>query len=159
MMRTLRSWKRESRLLLIVAELSGSGADTALEVLTVDFLLQHPSLLRRIVRHGASGLPAAAEPTAAEAESSEEDFLRWKRSVVDQVVAPMLGRLIARGLIAQSPAGGLVVRPLGENVADELRPGMNPREASRLRALAGQVQKDRAQAREWLQAALAEGPN
>jgi hypothetical protein len=156
MMRTLRSWKRESRLLLIIAELSGARPASALDVMTVDFLLQHPSLLRRFVRQSASSLPSGVEPSAEEAESSEETLLRWKRSLMAQVVSPMLGRLIARGLVAQSQAGDMSLLPHGRQIAGEIQATLRPSEVSRVQAVARQMGRDRPKAREWLRAALVE---
>jgi hypothetical protein len=92
-------------------------------------------------------------------ESSEEAFLRWKRSVVEQIAAPMLGRLIARGLLARSSTGELSLQPRGQNVVETLRAGLRSSEATRLRAVSEQVDKNRPQARQWLQAALAEEPS
>jgi hypothetical protein len=156
MMRTLRSWKRESRLLLIVAELSQARMPSGADVLAADFLLQHPSLLASFARRSAGALPPIAEPPASEVESSEEALLRWKRSVGAQIVAPMLGRLIARGLIAQSREGRLVILPSGERAVQELRGRQGSPEQSRLGFVAEQIQADDQQAREWLRAALAE---
>lgn len=142
-----------------MTELSGSQPASMSEILTVDFLLQHPSLLSRFARQGASSLPSAAEPSIAEMESSEEAFLRWKRSVVEQIAAPMLGRLIARGLVARSPTGELFLQPRGRKVVEALRASLRSSEATRLRAVSERVDMNRPQAREWLQAALAEEPS
>lgn len=92
-------------------------------------------------------------------ESSEEAFLRWKRSVVEQIAAPMLGRLIARGLVARSPVGELSLQPRGRKVVEALQAGLRSSEATRLRAVSERVDLNRPQAREWLQAALAEEPS
>lgn len=159
MMLTPRSWKRESRLLLIAVELSQAEDASSADVFTVDFLLQHPSLLRSFARRGARSLPPAAEPSASETESSEEAFLRWKRSVGAQILTPMLGRLIARGLLSLSSQGRLAISPRGRQIADELREGLRPREQARLNIVAEEVRADEQGARVWLRDALAEEMN
>lgn len=126
------------------------------DVFAVDFLLQHPSLLRPFARRSARSLPPAAEPPASEVESSEEALLRWKRSVGAQILAPMLGRLIARGLVTQSREGRLAILPRGKRAAQELQGSFGSPEQSRLMFVAEQIQADEQGARELLRAALAE---
>jgi len=126
------------------------------DIFSVDFLLQHPSLLGSFARRSARSLPPAAEPPASEIESSEEALLRWKRSVGPQILAPMLGRLIGRGLIAQSREGRLAILPRGKQVAQELRGSLGSPEQSCLGFVAEQIQADEQGAREWLRAALTE---
>jgi len=155
-MPTPRSWKRESRLLLIVAELSQEQHASTTDVFTVDFLMQHPSLFRSFARRGARPLPALAEPSESETESSEEGLLRWKRSVGNQVLMPMLGRLVSRGLIAQSGDGRLAIRPRGLQAAKQLEGMLGRSEQSRLGVVAERVLTNERRAREWLRAALAE---
>src|SRR5262245_58269362 len=98
-MRSPREKQREARLLLIVAALAGDDGAQAVDVFALDFLLQHPSLLALYLRGTRADLSASVAPGVTETESSEEALLRWKRSVGGRTLAPMIGRLIARGLI------------------------------------------------------------
>jgi hypothetical protein len=156
-MPTPRSWKREARLLLIVAELSKEeeGKAAVIDVFTVDFVLQHPSLLVSFASLGGHPLPVAAEPSAAEIETSEEVLLRWKRSVGDQVLAPMLGRLVSRGLVRQSGDNRVALRSHGIQVARQLERSLGQSEQARLGAVAKGVSENGHEAREWLRATLA----
>lgn len=155
-MRTLRSWKREARLLLIVEALSKAGEPSSSDAFMVDFLLQHPSLLSAFARHGTQKLPPAAEPHQTETESSEEALLSWKRSVGDQVLAPMLGRLVSRGLVGRSGDGRIAILPLGSQMANGLQKRLGTLEKARLEFVTQQVETDQHGAREWLREALAE---
>jgi hypothetical protein len=142
---------------LIVAELSDSRSAAITEVVAIDFLLQHPSLLHAFLRNGPAALPLAAEPSPAETDASEEAFLRWKRSAVDEVAVPMLGRLIARGLLARSSPDALVLLPRGAKAARELRSRVGGSEISRLSVIGEQVvDGDPTRAGVWLRSALAE---
>lgn len=158
-MRTPRSWKREGRLLVIVDALGEpEGVETSsLDVFTADFVLQHPSLLEVFFRQASRKLPPKANASIAEAESTEEAFLRWKRSVDSRLLTPMLGRLIARGLLGQSGDGRLWLRPTGVPIAERVRSSLGDRELARLNAVASQVHDHRVESRRWLAAALGEG--
>lgn len=120
-MTTTRAWLREGRLLLIVA--SGTrpdGASTVDDLLAVDFLLQHPSMLTAFADASSPHWRDWSLPSSSETQSSEETLLRWKRAVGASVVAPMLGRLIARGLIAHRWSGELRLTARGGSVAQRM---------------------------------------
>jgi hypothetical protein len=156
-MTPLRTWRRESRLLLIVAELAKASPATMQDVLTVDFLLQHPSLLNRFPFEDVASLPSSVRPSDAETDSSEEALLRWKRSVLDRILHPMIGRLIARGLITGSDGGSFRLHPRSQRVAEQLRESLGEQELARLQLVGAQVaaaSSDDASA--WLRAALGE---
>lgn len=156
-MRSDREKWREARLLLIVAALSeGDVGAEAVDVFALDFLLQHPSLLRAFLRSSNLDLPARVVPTETEAESSEEALLRWKRSVSPRILAPMVGRLIARGLIRRKAGGRFELAKRGEEVANQLRQTTRGIEQERLPGLAALLAVDPRAARRSLLAALAE---
>jgi hypothetical protein len=159
-MRSDRERWREARLLLIVAALSeGESSAEAVDVFALDFLLQHPSLLRAFLRSSKLELPANVVPSEVEAESSEEALLRWKRSVSARILAPMVGRLIARGLIRRRPRGQFELAIRGEEIAKQLRQVTGGIERERLARLAALLAMDPRAARQSLLAALAEGSN
>lgn len=117
-----RTWQREARLLLTVAELDHRGLGAAInDVAAVDFLLQHPLALMQFATRDTDQWPSSVLPTQDEADSAEETFLRWKRSVAQRVVAPLVGRLIGRGLVTRTPQQTLVLTDLGEEIQEQLR--------------------------------------
>lgn len=137
-----RTWQREARLLLTVAELDhgGHGA-TVDDVVAVDFLLQHPLALTRFAR-AHDRWPSSVLPTQDEAESTEETFLRWKRSVAQGVVTPLLGSLIGRGLVARTPQQTLRLTDLGEEVRDRLQEFLADEYSERLVRLGSEFSAD-----------------
>lgn len=156
-MRSAREKRREARLLLIIAAVAKEGkAAEAVDVFTLDFLLQHPSLLRTYLRGTKLQLPPEAVPSATETESSEEALLRWKRSVGARALAPMIGRLIARGLVRRGSGGRFEVAPRGDEAIERLRGSTSSIERKRLPKLAAQVAENPLIARQSLLAALAE---
>lgn len=156
-MRSAREKRREARLLLIIAALAEEGkAAEAVDVFALDFLLQHPSLLRSYLRGTKLRLPPDAVPSATETESSEEALLRWKRSVSGRTLAPMVGRLIARSLVRRRPGGRFELAARGDEAAEQLRGSTGAIERERLPKLAAQVAKNPSVARQSLLAALAE---
>lgn len=157
-MRSDRERLREARLLLIVAALSeGDSSAEAVDVFALDFLLQHPSLLRAFLRSSKFDLPANVAPSEVEEESSEEALLRWKRSVSARILAPMVGRLISRGLIRRGPRGHFELAMRGEEIAKQLRQVTGGIERERLASLAALLAMNPQAARQSLLAALAEG--
>jgi len=156
-MKSAREKRREARLLLIIDAVSREGrAAEAVDVFALDFLLQHPSLLRTYLRGTRLELPPEAVPSPTETESSEEALLRWKRSVGSRALAPMIGRLIARGLIRRGSGGRFEVAPRGDEAIERLRGSTGSIERTRLPKLAAQVAKNPSVARQSLLAALAE---
>jgi hypothetical protein len=145
---------------LIIAALAGEGkAAEAVDVFALDFLLQHPSLLRSYLRGTKLRLPPDAVPSPTETESSEEVLLRWKRSVGGRTLAPMIGRLIACGLVRRRPGGSFELAPRGDQAAEQLRGSTGVIERERLPKLAAQVAANPPVARQSLLAALAEETN
>lgn len=155
-MRMLRSWKREARLLAIVAELGAVDRPSLEQLVLADFLLQHPSLLAGLARRLGSSLPDEAGASDVEIDSSEEALLAWKRAVGARPLLLMLGRLIARGLIRAEPSGSLALTPRGEEIAESLSglPGLPER--ARLLAVSRWVEGEEESLRAWLRADLAE---
>lgn len=154
-MATTRTWRREARLLLAVAELAQAGRAAAIEdVLALDFLMQHPSVLTAFAELGDEPWPAWSLPSVAEAQSSEEALLRWKRSAGASLVAPLLGRLVGRGLVTQAARGVLVVTDVGRVVGDRLRGAVSDEERERLALAAGEFAGDPAGARDRLRRSL-----
>jgi hypothetical protein len=96
------------------------GTSTVNDLLAVDFLLQHPSILAAFADLSSQHWRVWSLPSSSETLSSEEALLRWKRAVGASVVAPMLGRLIARGLITHHPPGDLRLTARGGSVAQQL---------------------------------------
>ncbi len=155
-MTSARQKRREARLLLIIAALAERGnAAEVVDVFALDFLLQHPSLLRSYLRGTKLRLSPEAVPSATETESSEEVLLRWKRSVGGRTLAPMIGRLISRGLVRRRPGGRLELAPRGGEAAERLRGSTGVIERERLPKLAAQVAANPPVARQSLLAALA----
>jgi hypothetical protein len=139
---------------LIVAALTGDNGAQAVDVFALDFLLQHPSLLAPYLRSAKADFPPDAVPGAAETESSEEALLRWKRSVGSRTLAPMVGRLIARGLIRRAPIGRLALTSRGVEVAEALRRAGGAIDGERLPRLAAHVSRNPVASRQALFAAL-----
>lgn len=157
-MRSSREKWREARLLLIIDALTGSGKGAeAVDVFALDFLLQHPSLLLAFLQDSSLKLPPDVVPSVAETESSEEALLRWKRSVGGRILAPMIGRLVARGLVRRRTDGRFALEKRGEEVAKRLGRSAGDIEGERLPRLAGQVAMNPQAARQSLLAALAAG--
>lgn len=157
-MRSLREKQREARLLVIVAALAGDDGAQAIDVFALDFLLQHPSILTPYLRGANAALPSGAAPGPTEAESSEEALLRWKRSVSSRVLAPMVGRLIARGLIRRAPSGRFAPTSRGVEVANNLAGAGGSIDGLRLPRLAAQISKNPVASRQALLAALEDAP-
>jgi len=153
-MRSSREKQREARLLLIVAALAQDDGAQAVDVFAMDFLLQHPSLLAPYLRGTKADLPPDAVPGAAETESSEEALLRWKRSVGGRTLAPMVGRLIARGLICRVPTGRFALTSRGVEVVADLGGAGGPIDGERLPRLAAHASRNPVASRQALLAAL-----
>jgi len=141
-------------LLLIVAALAGDDDAQAVDVFALDFLLQHPSLLALYLRGTKADLSAGVVPGATETESSEEALLRWKRSVGGRTLAPMVGRLIARGLIRRTPTGGFALTSRGGEAVSDLGGAGGSIEGERLPRLAAHASRNPAASRQALLAAL-----
>jgi len=154
-MRSPREDQREARILLIVAALGGNEGAHAVEVFALDFLLQHPSLLRQYLSSTKADLPPDAVPGSAETESSEEVLLRWKRSVGGQTLAPMIGRLIARGLVRRATGGRFLLTTRGAETVTDLN-AAHAIDGERLPRLAAYVSQNPAASRKALFAALQE---
>jgi hypothetical protein len=106
---------------MAVATLSQTNGEADLDdLLAFDFLLAHPAVLRAFIDLDGDAWPEAARPAANEVESSEEAFLLWKRSLALEAAAPLLGRLLARGLIVWNGSLALAPTDLGGRLADEL---------------------------------------
>jgi hypothetical protein len=153
-MRSPREKQREARLLLIISALTEGDGAQAVDVFALDFLLQHPSLLIPYVRGTKANLPPHAVPGSAETDSSEEALLRWKRSVGDRTLAPMIGRLIARGLVRRVTNGRFSLTSRGIEAVEELLASDGAIEGERLPGLAAHLSQNRAASRQALFAAL-----
>jgi hypothetical protein len=157
-MRSPREKQREARLLVIVATLAGDDGAQAVDVFALDFLLQHPSLIAPYLRGAKADLPPDAAPRAAETDSSEEALLRWKRSVSGRILEPMVGRLIARGLIRRAPTGRFAPTSRGVQVVDALGGAGGSIDGLRLPGLAAHLSQNPAASRQALLAALRDAP-
>lgn len=128
-----RVWAREVRLLIVLS--TGTRAphhSDVDDVLAVDFLLQHPSLLVGFADLVDGGWRVWSLPSASETDSTEETLLRWKRAVGARVVAPMLGRLIARGLATHHSSGALRVTSHGRATAAGAAAQLEPMRLERI---------------------------
>lgn len=153
----LRSWARDGRLIVVLAAGTRAEAISDLEGLpAVDFLLQHPSALERFARFSDPAWAPATLPSVQEAESSEEALLRWKRSVASDVVVPMLGRLIGRGLVRRQGLT-LTLTPTGADAATQLAEGMGADRRDRVKLVTAEFRADPEQARRRSLNALSEG--
>jgi hypothetical protein len=125
--------RREARLVLIVQKLTAGHRSVAIDdVLAIDFLLQHPAALRTFIRLDEPPWPSASYPTPAEIDSSEEVFLRWKRSTVSQALAPLVGRLIGRGLVTRPLPASLALTRRGIRTSKILSSALSTDETERL---------------------------
>jgi hypothetical protein len=152
-----RTWAREARLLIVLnAGTRVPHHSDVDDVLAADFLLQHPSLLVRIADLVADGWRFSSLPSASEADSTEEALLRWKRAVGARVVAPMLGRLIARGLVTHGHLGALRVTPHGMATAADAEEQFEPTHLERVKVTAAAFRDDPDGAHERLRRVLVE---
>ncbi len=152
-----RIWAREARLLILLN--SGTRSphhSTVDDILAADFLLQHPSLLVRFAEPVEDGWRIWSLPSSAEADSTEEALLRWKRAVGARVIAPMLGRLIARGLATHRRIGALRVTSRGVATATGAAAHLEPTRLERIERMAGTFRDDPDGAHERLRLVLAE---
>jgi len=139
MMMGARAWLREGRLLLIVARgTRPDGTSTVDDLLAVDFLLQHPSVLTTFASQSSQDAQSWSLPSPAETQSSEEALLRWKRAVGTSIVAPMLGRLIACGLITHHASGELRLTAHGNGVVQQLSEGVDLTQQTRIALVAAE---------------------
>jgi hypothetical protein len=152
-----RAWAREARLLLILnAGTRAPQYSDVDDVLAADFLLQHPSLLVRFAGLADEGGRFWPLPSASEADSSEEALLSWKRAVGTRVVAPILGRLIGRGLVTHRRLGALHMTPQGMRTAAGAAAQLDPMRLDRIERTAGTFRFDPDGAHERLRLVLAE---
>jgi DNA-binding MarR family transcriptional regulator len=156
-MRDLRAWAREGRLLAVLVRGTRSDGLSDLDGLcAVDFLLQHPSMLRRFARLSRTAWSPSLLPSLQEARSTEETFLAWKRSLARQVIVPMLRRLVARGLIERD---SLYLRPTapGHAAAQRLQDELAPERHERIERVIAEFRVDPEQANTRLRRVLVEG--
>jgi hypothetical protein len=150
----LRTWAREGRLMVVLAcgtrEPQVSDVDG---VLTVDFLLQHPSVLQRFASLSNQAWRPNVMPRVTETDSSEEALLGWKRSVADGVVVPMVRRLLGRGLVERRGIT-LVLTALGVSTADQLAAEMTAEQRDRVELLTADFRTDPDVARKRMTSAL-----
>ncbi|MGI8730456.1 MAG: hypothetical protein ACR2LK_10785 [Solirubrobacteraceae bacterium] len=152
-----RVWAREARLLIVVnAGTRTPNHSDVDDVLAADFLLQHPSLLIRFADLLGDGSRFWLLPSASEADSTEEALLRWKRAVAARVVAPMLGRLIARGLVTHDRLGTLRVTPHGMATAVRAAAQLEPMRLERIERTAAAFRDDPDSVNERLRLVLIE---
>ncbi len=148
---------REARLLLVIGALERENREAMLaDVLAVDFLLAHPAVLKAFIALDHALWPEGVRPSPGESDSSEETFLRWKRSVSGRVLAPLLGRLVARALVTQPRPGGLALSEAGVHAAAACAAILDAEEGERVRLCAGTFLSDRAGALERLRRSLVE---
>ncbi len=125
-MRDLRAWAREGRLLAVLVRGTRSDGLSDLDGLcAVDFVLQHPSVLRQFARLSQTAWSPSLLPSLQETRSTEETFLAWKRSLAGEVVVPMLRRLIARGLVERDSLYLRLTAP-GHAAAQRVQDGLSP---------------------------------
>ncbi len=140
--------------MVVLAE--GTSLDALSELdglVAVDFLLQHPPVLERFAPLSERAWASMVLPSTQEAQSSEEAFLRWKRSVAGRVVVPMLRRLIGRGLVERRWAF-LALTPSGAEATQKLTEVMAPDRRRRAAVIAAQFRANPDQAHENLHRAL-----
>jgi hypothetical protein len=153
-----RTWRREARILLVVRELTQTCGSAAVEdILALDFLLQHPSALAAFVKLGKEPWPTQSLPTLSEAQSSEETLLRWKRSIATAIVAPVLGRLVGRGLISHTSPDTLIVTDPGLLVGNRVITALSDEGRERLMLTVRDFAADPPAGRERLRRSLIEG--
>lgn len=152
-----RAWAREGRLMVVLAQGTRAPALSDLDgLLATDFLLQHPSVLERWARLSDHAWTTTLLPSSQEAESSEETLLRWKRSVADGVVVPILRRLIGRGLVERHGVAVGLGRK-GLDAANRLSAAMAADRRDRVKLVTADFRADPARARQRLWSTLADG--
>jgi hypothetical protein len=152
-----RVWAREVRLLIVLnAGTRAPHRSDVDDVLAADFLLQHPSLLLRFADHDDGGWRFWLRLSASEIDSTEETLLGWKRAVAVRVVAPMLGRLIARGLATHDGLGALHVTSPGKATAAGAAAQLEPIRRDRIERTAAAFRADPAGAHEQLRLVMAQ---
>lgn len=157
-MRDLRAWAREGRILAVLMHGTRSDGLSDLDGLcTVDFLLQHPSVLRRFARLSQTAWAPSLLPSVEEARSTEETFLAWKRSLAGQVIVPMLRRLIARELIERDSLYLRLTAP-GHAAAQRLQDELATERHERIERVIADFRVDPRQANTRLRRVLVEGP-
>lgn len=152
-----RAWAREARLLIVLDAGTREPHQSVVEdVLAIDFLLQHPSVLVRFAGFAADDHLSGNLPSISEADSTEEALLGWKRAVSARVIAPMLGRLIARGLVTHARLGILIMTPQGLLAAVDLAERFSAPQVARIEQAASAFRADATRAHERIRIALAE---
>jgi hypothetical protein len=145
-MRDLRTWAREGRLLAVLMRGTRSDGLSDLDGLcAVDFLLQHPSVLRQFAHLSQSAWSSSLLPSLQETRSTEEAFLAWKRSLAGQVIVPILRHLIARWLIERD---SLYIRltARGRAAAQGLQDELSPERYERIARVIAEFRVDPKQA-------------
>jgi hypothetical protein len=149
--------RREARLVVTIHELTADRSSAAIDdVLAIDFLLQHPAALRNFISLDEPPWPSASHPTPAEIDSSEEVFLRWKRSTVFRTLAPLLGRLIGRGLVTRPLPAGLALTRRGTKTSAVLSSALGTDERDRLATAVSMFLHDADAAHDRLRSAINE---
>lgn len=126
------------------------------DVLALDFLIQHPSVLTMFIKLSDEPWPTQSIPSIAEAQSSEETLLKWKRSIGVSILAPALGRLIGRGLVRYASRRGFMITDVGLKVSDRLGDAVSNEERERLMLTARDFARNATAARERLRRSLIE---
>ena len=154
-MRDLRAWAREGRLLEVLMHGTRSDGLSDLDDLcAVDFVLQHPSVLRQFARLSQTAWSPALLPSPQESRSTEETFLAWKRSLAGEVIVPMLRRLIARGLVKRDSLY-LRLTTSGYEAAQRLQVGLAPERQERAERVTAEFRVDPDRAHTHLRRTLA----
>jgi hypothetical protein len=152
-----RTWAREARLLIVLnAGTRAPHQSEVVDLFAADFLLQHPSLLVRFANLAGDGWRFSSLPSSSEADSTEEALLRWKRAVGARVVAPMLGRLVARGLATHDRPSALRVTAHGTATAAGVAAQLEPMRLERIDRTAAAFRDNPLGAHERLRLVLAE---
>ena len=116
-----------ARMLLLIEAISArSGTlDGLTKLAKLDFLIRYPNMLRRLLRaDGVDITNVEATDVLPLAEPVESRMIRYKYGPWDNLYYPLLGALLAKGLIESTDGHGrlsLRPTPLGSEVAAALR--------------------------------------
>lgn len=115
-----------ARLLLLIDAVSGrSGAlDGLTKLAKLDFLIRYPTMLRRMLVEDNVDTSAVDSTILPVSEPVESRMIRYKYGPWDNLYYPLVGALVAKGLVERvSGRGRVTLRPtsLGLEVAAALR--------------------------------------
>lgn len=112
----------EARLLILLKAFEG-GIVGLTKLAKLDFLLRYPTMLERVLRSRNQWIDPAIAATSSERHAVESPMIRYKYGPWDDRYYPVLGALIAKGLLEtrkSTRAINFFLTEQGKSVASEL---------------------------------------